>query len=233
MSLHPASVTLERLAVGDLSAQASDDTSKHVDACPQCQHFLAELAEATSSCLRSVPPKRVLDAVSDARGRHARLMRWTQLSVAGALAALVLILVSPWATAPVRLKGIGLSVQRKRGNEVRTMDSATGIRAGDALRMVVTLSKPSSVSIWSIDAQGRVDRLGPPGGISLGVGEHAFPESAIVESPCVDLWLVLMTGAKAEQQLIDATREAAEKRIVPGEAWVPSGALVKSFRCEP
>jgi len=233
MSLHPASVTLERLAVGDLPAHASADASKHVDACPQCQRFLAELLESTSSCLRSVPPERVLTVVSDARRQRARLLRWTQLSIVGAVAALVVVLLSPLATAPVRLKGIGLSVQRKRGNEVRVMDSGTGIRAGDALRMVVTLSKPSSVSLWSIDAQGRVDRLGPPGGISLGVGEHALAESAVVESPCVDLWLVLTTGAKAEQQLIDATREAAEKRIAPGEAWVPSGALVKSFRCEP
>jgi len=232
MSLHPASVTLERLAAGDLSPQAIDDTSKHVDACEQCQRFLAELAEATSSCLRSVPTERVLDAVSDARRRRARLMRWTQLSVMGALAALLLVLVSPWDTTPVRLKGVGLSVQRKRGNQVLVMDSGTGIRAGDSLRIVVTLPKESSVSIWSIDAQGRVDRLGPAGGRSLSAGEHALPESAVVESPCVDLWLVLMTGAKAEPRFHDATRDAAQKQIAPGEAWVPPGALVKSFRCE-
>jgi len=215
-----------------LSPQAVNDTAKHVDGCPQCQRFLAQLAEATSSCLRSIPPERVLGAVSVARRRRARVTRWTQLGVVGALAALVLVVVTPWVTAPVRLKGVGLSVQRKRGNEVRVMDSGTGIRGGDALRMVVTLPKPSSVSIWSIDAQGRVDRIGPSGGISLGAGEYALPESAVVESPCIDLWLVLMTGDKAEQRLRDAAREAAEKQIAPGEAWIPSGALIKSFRCE-
>ncbi len=232
MTLHPASVTLERLAVGDLSPQASADISKHVDACPQCQGFLAELAEAASSCLRSVPPQRVLNAVSDARRRHGRVLRWTQLSVVAAVAALVVLLVSPWPTASVRFKGIGLAVHRKRGNEVRVMESASGIRAGDALRMVVTLPKPTSVAIWSIDARGRVDHLTPAGGISLASGEHALPESAIVESPCVDLWLVLMTGTRGEQELTDATRKAAEERIAPGEGWAPPGALITSFRCE-
>ncbi len=196
MTTHPASVTLERLAVGDLPDQASADISKHVDACPQCKRFLAELTEAASSCLKSVPPQRVLDAVSDARRRHARVLRWTQLSVVGALAALAVFLVSPWPTTSVRFKGVGLAVQRKRGNEVRVMESASGIRAGDALRMVVTLPKPTSVAVWSIDAHG------------------------------------LMTGTKAEQQLTDATRKAAERQIAPGEGWAPSGALIKSFRCE-
>jgi anti-sigma factor RsiW len=232
MTIHPALVTLERLAVGDLPDQASADISKHVDACPQCQHFLAELTEAASSCLRSVPPQRVLNAVSDARRRHARVVRWTQLSVVSAVAALAIFLVSPWPTASVRFKGVGLAVQRKRGNEVRVMESSSGIRAGDALRMVVTLPKPTSVAVWSIDAHGRVDRLAPAGGISLDAGEHALPESAVVESPCVDLWLVLMTGTRAEQQLTDATRKAAEKQVEPGEGWAPPGALIKSFRCE-
>jgi hypothetical protein len=232
MSLHPASVTLERLAVGDLPAQTSADISRHVDACPQCQLFLAELAEAASSCLQSVPPQRVLNAISGARRRHARVLRWTQLSVVGAVVALAVFLVSPWPTSSVRFKGIGLAVHRKRGNEVRVMESASGIRAGDALRIVVTVPKPTSVAIWSIDAQGRVDRLTPPEGISLGAGEHALPASAVVESPCVNLWLVLMNGTKAEQQLTDATRKAAEERIPPGEGWAPPGALIKSFRCE-
>jgi anti-sigma factor RsiW len=232
MTAHPASVTLERLAVGDLSAEARADISKHVDTCPKCQRFLAELAEAASSCLRSVPPERVLNAVSNARRRHDRVLRWSQLGVVSAVAAIVIILVGSWPTESVRLKGIGLSVQRKRGNEVRVMESGSGIRAGDALRLVVTLPRPASVAVWSIDANGRVDRLGPTGGISLAAGEHALPESAVVESPCVDLWLVLMTGTRAEQQLMDTTRKAAENRIAPGEGWAPPGALIKSFRCE-
>lgn len=232
MTVHPGSVTLERFAVGDLPAEASADVTKHVGACPQCQRFLADLSEATSSCLRSVPPERVLSAVGDARRRHVRFLRWTQLTIVAAIAAVIVVLVSPGPTSSVRLKGIGLSVQRRRGNEVRVMESGSGIRAGDALRMVVTLPKPTSVAIWSIDANGRVDRLSPPGGISLPAGEHALPESAIVDSPCLDLWLVMTTGTQAEQQLTDATSKAAQNRIAPGEAWAPPGALIQSFRCE-
>src|SRR5258708_20883294 len=117
MTIHPASVTLERVGVGGLPDPASTDISKHVDACPQCKRFLAELTEAASSCLGSVPPQRVLDAVSDARRRHARVLRWTQLSVVSAVAALVVLLVSPWRTAPVRFKAIGLPVSRKTVKE--------------------------------------------------------------------------------------------------------------------
>jgi hypothetical protein len=114
----------------------------------------------------------------------------------------------------------------------KLMDAREHVRAGDALRIVVTLPHPEPVDAWFVDATGRVDRLLVGGPVSAGAGEHTLPGSAIVDSPCTDMWLVVGVGSGAT-----AMAESALKKLGPGsrdgsDEWVPKGCLTRRLRCE-
>jgi hypothetical protein len=95
------------------------------------------------------------------------------------------------------------------------------------LRVVVTLDRLTAVNVWFVDRQGRVDRLLESGAIELPPGQHALPGSAIVNNPCVDLWLVVATGEAATSltetevrqrvarvaQVVEGTRDDASQEI--------------------
>ncbi len=230
MSGHPSSLRLERFSVDDLPVEAQERTGAHVQGCDECRRSLGELEQAREDCLRALPPERLLGKIAQKR-RDIRPRRlWIGLTALTAAAAGALILVLP-QTDRVQLKGLGVSVYCRRGDQVRLLAPGERIRAGDGLRVALTLANRQPAAAWFVDARGRVDRFLTDGSTALEAGEHALP-GAIVESPCVDLWLVVAAGSGASERLGEAFERARRDGIPPGEGWAPAGAVVRALRCE-
>jgi len=231
MNGHPSSLQLERFSVNDLPAEVQDGTRAHVQECGQCRRSLGELEQAKEDCLRQLPPERLLGRIAQ-KQRDIRPRRlWIGLTTLTATAAgLALIWFFP-RTDRVQLKGVGVSVYCRRGDQVHLLAPGERIRANDGLRVVLTLANQQPAAAWFVDARGRVDRFLTDGSTALEPGEHALP-GAVVESPCVDLWLVVAAGSGATQRLAEAFERARRDGIPPGEGWAPAGAVVRALRCE-
>jgi hypothetical protein len=230
MTRHPSSLQLERFSVDDLPVEAREGTRVHVDSCPDCTRFLNGLDQARAECLRAIPPEELLRRI--ATSVRPQLPRWSWLGLGAAAIAAGLLLVLLLPVEPIRLKGAGVAVYRKRGDEVQILRADQNIRAGDSLRVVVSLPRRTPIAAWFLDARGRVDRFLADGSVPLDRGEQALPGSAVVESPCVDLWLMVVTGSGATQRLESAFQRAQTNNLPPGEGWAPSGAVVRPLRCE-
>jgi hypothetical protein len=240
MNPHPPDLTLERLAVDDLAGSMQREVRAHVDGCPRCRDFLAQLETIREADLAALRPDEFLVRV---RARRSRGATWRRRTVAGGLAlvaaaAAATLLVIPRrppeaAEADVkglRLKGPGVAVYRKRGNQVSVLRSTETIRAGDALRVRLAVPRPGRFWVWFVDAEGQVDRVVEEEPIAIGAGEQTLEGSALVDAPCRDLTLVVLeaTAPDVEQEL-----KALAKTGHAGEGgWAPEGAAVYRLRCE-
>jgi hypothetical protein len=245
MSLHPSELVLERLSVNDLPREVREETERHVGDCLSCRQFLGELEAEKRERLREVPPEMFMANLARRRKREEQRSRGRLMTiVAGAmLAAAAMVVVIPRLretpgpggqvrtdegrgdevrTDQVRLKGgVGVMVHRRRDDAVTALPAEARVRAGDGLRVVVTLDRATVVDVWFVDRQGRVDRLFESGAIELSPGQHALPGSAIVNDPCVDLWLVVATGeaattlteAEIRKLVVDGARDDASQEI--------------------
>ena len=190
---HPTATVLERFSVGDLPPALRDQVARHIAGCADCGQVVQGLAAERDARLATVSPERFVAEVASRRDRDASLLairrrRWRGAGLATATAAVVaaaaaVFVLMPRPAPPISLKGAGIAVYRSRAQRVQAIASADAIRAGDALRVVVTLPRPAQVAAWSVDARGRVDSLLPGGALSLPAGEQALPDSAIVENP--------------------------------------------------
>lgn len=237
---HPSPLSLERFSVGDLPGSIREDIARHVADCPTCDQYLKDLEAMRVDRMAAVPPDEFVALVAARRDRGAsiadrqrrRRLGAAILTVAVSAAAAFLLIPRSQPNAPLGLKGAGVTLHRSRGGDERVMTSEDNIRPGDALRVVVTLPRPNQVAAWSVDARGRVDSWLAGGPLALPAGEQAFPESAIVESPCLDLTVVVVVGAAARVETGVALRQAAAHGGLAGDDWLPAGAIVRKLRCE-
>jgi hypothetical protein len=227
---HPSPLHLERFSVGELAEPTRAATAEHVRACVACAALLDELARAKEARLAAVPPARFVAEVAARVGRRGGLALRRRVTVVGgalaAAAALFLLVARP--RPDVRLRGAGLAVQRQRDGVVQVLASADTVRAGDSLRVVVTLARPARVAAWFLDARGRVDGLTPTP-LELPAGEHALP-AAVVEAPCADLRVVVGVGAAA------LTSESALRRAFGAggaSGPPPEGTRTLALPCGP
>ena len=236
MSEHPSRFMLERHCVGDLSAAERNKTVFHLESCPSCQVRVGEIKDQAERDLALLPPDEFVAQLSVRMGKEvhrvSQFRRWAAVSVAAAMAAAAAFIMTPRRQDVIALRGSGLQVHRNRDGMAKLMESGDRIRAGDALRIVVTLPHAEPVDVWFVDATGRVDRLLATGPVSLGTGEQALPGSAVVDAPCSDMWVVVGVGASST-----SSAEAMLKRLGPGprdgsDAWVPKGCLARPLRCE-
>ncbi len=236
MSEHPSRFVLERHCVGDLSPAEHDKTVFHLESCPSCQVRVGEIKDRAERDLALLPADEFVAQLSlrmrQEGRRSAPLRRWAAVGVAAAMAAAATLIMTPRRHDTIALRGSGLQVHRNRDGMARRMDGGDRIKAGDALRVVVTLAHPEPVDVWFVDSTGRVDRLLATGPMSLGTGEQTIPGSAVVNDPCSDMWVVVGVGAAATPSI-----EAALKRLGPdpragSDDWVPKGCLARQLRCE-
>jgi hypothetical protein len=239
---HPSELVLERFSVGDLPEERARKVEEHTRTCEQCARVLRELATAREALAKRMPPEAFVEKVSARRERVVRLAERRAariglgfVALVAAAAALLVVLRRPHSDegGGVALKGSGVAVHRRRGEVVKVLASDDTIRGGDALRIVVTQARPSRVAAWFVDAQGRVDRVLDAGSIELAAGESPLPGSVVVDSPCVDLRLVVLFGADSFEDSERKMKEAlARGSGLDDDAWAPPGALTERLRCE-
>lgn len=235
MNDHPSRITLERLSVGDLSGTVHEVVTRHVDACAPCRLVLEELEAARTARLAAVPPEEFIDRVIERKDRETGPMRASHRWVLGTgalAAAAAMLLLIPRPGSDVRLKGVGVTLHRNREGNVQIMRADETLRAGDALRVVITQAEARPIAAWFVDARGRVDSLLPEGPQSLSAGEHALPGSAVVESPCIDSWLVVATGDAASERTEQELRKAAARGAWSWESKLPESVQIRKLRCE-
>jgi hypothetical protein len=230
MSEHPKPIVLEQLSVGELAGGQRESIARHVEECSACRAFLDELEAAQEAQLAALPPQRFVALVAERRDRARRRLRRGLAAGVMALAAAALLLLIPRSGPRLQLKGAGLTVHRLRTGNVRVLATEDTIRSGDALRVVVTLSRPGTAAAWFVDARGRVDRLLPDGLVSLAAGEQPLPGSAVVEAPCYDLLLVV--GIDTTQASEEQLRRAVASGVPAGADWLPQGTMARRLRCE-
>lgn len=242
MSDHPSRLTLERFSVSDLAAPIAQETKGHVDGCASCARYLEELEAESAARLDAFPPSDFVRRVTARPTPVVRLADRRRARVVGAIAALVaaavLLLVvrsadDDVAQSTVALKGAGISIHRSRDEAVRVMADADALRAGDALRVVVTQPRAAPVAAWFVDARGHVDSFTPGGALALPAGESPLPHSARVEAPCVDLALVVLANPTSVDAIEQGMKTALDAGApFTGDAWIPRGAIVRRLRCE-
>jgi hypothetical protein len=237
MTTHPSPITLERLSVGELSGTERTLAAEHAEGCSACRAFLEELKSAQTARLASVPPDEFIARVAERRDREANLearrqRRWALGGTATAAIAAALFLLIPRPGPQVHLKGAGVTIHRNRGGSVEVLTGDDTIRAGDALRVVITQAQAGPVGAWVVDANGRVDALLASAAQPLPAGEYALPGSAVVESPCVNSWLVVVFGDAANENTAETLHMAIADGVPQGDSWFPKAAQVRKLRCE-
>lgn len=236
MSEHPSRFMLERHCVGDLSPAEREKTLFHLESCATCQVKVGAMKEQSEHELERYPADEFVANLSVRMGQEVRkvsqIRRWAVVSAFTAMAAAAAFALIPRPQATIALRGSGLQVHRNRDGMAKLMETNDRIRAGDALRVVVTLPHAEAVDAWFVDATGRVDRLlATSGALSLGVGEQTLPGSAVVDAPCADMWLVVGVG-KGATQAAESTLKGLGPGLRSGEDWVPKGCLARRLRCE-
>lgn len=237
MTDHPSQLMLERYSVDDLPPEAHASAAEHVGSCSSCKAFIDELANEHRARLVAAPVAAFVAKVDKRRRRRSRVWQAWQwsgfgLGIATVAAAVVMLSLAGRPTDHIRWKGSALVVHRSRAGNVQVLGERDTIRAGDSLRLVLVMPKAAPVAAWFVDAHGRVDRFLPELVTRLDAGEHALPGSAVVETPCADLWIVVVAGADANTKT-EADLGTALVNGVPGnDQWIPAGAVVRTVRCE-
>jgi hypothetical protein len=231
---HPAARDLERFSVHDLPEARSLEIEAHLRACETCAANLRELDALREARMAVVPPDRFVEQLALRRARRTRSMGAT-VAVAVAMAAMVTLFVRKPRVedlgGAVALKGSGVTVFRNRGGEVHALATDEKIRAGDALRVVLTLSRASTVAAWVVDVAGQVDRVAADGALRLPAGESSLPGSLVVDAPCLDLELVVVTDTGSIEDLEQRLRHlGGEAGLV--ETALPPNAITRRLQCE-
>jgi hypothetical protein len=232
--MHPNRFELERFSADDLPAAERSTVQLHLTSCERCRRIVDDVA-----ALAVAPGAAVERFVAEVRVRRAAARQRSRLAAATgavtlfAAAAALLLWLRPVGHGPrdIKWKGAGLTVQRLRDGEARMLGGDETIRAGDALRVIVTQPRAQSVGAWLVDARGRVDALLPAGPVSLPDGPQVLPGSAVIDAPCVDSWLVVALGDGAAQAEA-ALRGALAGGVPDGERWIPAGTLVRRLHCQ-
>src|SRR5262249_54451922 len=104
----------------DLPAGEQEAVRAHVERCAQCGRALAGLADERAALLARTPPAALTATLERRRlAERRRRLAWLSGSLGALAAAAVLVLVVRTPAPPLGVKGGGLSVYAKRGQQVR------------------------------------------------------------------------------------------------------------------
>jgi len=161
----------------DLPAGERDALSRHLEQCEPCSRKLAEMqANAEGYAANGEEHLARLRSQLSRQDESAPARPiWLRLAPAGgalAAAAAVLLFLLPAIEGPdsrpspadIRFKGtMAFEIVARRGDRQFRVQQGTELLAGDALRFVVTVSKPGYLTVFSVDASGNVSPFYPDG----------------------------------------------------------------------
>lgn len=183
-------LTLDRLRLADLTAEAADGAERHLESCERCRQRAASLAAQSERAENELPDldallgarapaqaeaahvERTSNVASLAKSRK-RPKRWwaPALAVLSAAAAIALFLRQPErAEGEIRLKGVSgeLDVFVKRDGKVFRWQTES-LRPGDQLRYSFRAPEPLHVMMLSREASGAVNQYFPAESSSFAV----------------------------------------------------------------
>ena len=229
---HPTAFVLERLAVDDLPPDEAAAARAHVAACAECCAYADSLAARSAARLAEVPPAAFVQKLVARRRVARRRVAAAVTTGMGALLAASLILWLP--RAGVRLKGGGFALERQRDGVVTRVGSDAAVRAGDRLRVIVTLPAPAPADAWFVGVDGHVDAL-VDAPVMTAAGEQPLPGSVTVDAPCVDGWIVVASGdaaSPATEASLRAHAAGGVDRARAAPPGLPAHARAARLRCE-
>jgi hypothetical protein len=159
----------------DLPADERDALSRHLEQCDPCRQQLAEM-QANAEAYAADEEEhlaRLRAQLSRQPERAPSRPTWLRLAPAGgalAAAAAVLLFLLPAIEEPenrpspndIRFKGtMAFEIVARRGDRQFRVQQGTELLPGDALRFVVTVSKPGYLTVFSVDAAGAVSPFYP------------------------------------------------------------------------
>jgi len=197
---HPSELALIRLRQRELEPAAQLTLQAHLAGCLGCRERLEAMAVEAERFLERHPMPRSWCAVD--RRWWRRWRRWLELprlpvAVVGVASVLVILGVATLLArrvgapledgAAVRLKGDPIQWIVKRGSTQLVAGPDFELRAGDAIGLVVTATRPSQLRVFSVDEKGTLEELMPAPGeppVAVQPGRRAVsPFSLYLEPP--------------------------------------------------
>lgn len=200
--------TLLRYALKEFPAEQLQRMEGHISGCEQCKSVLAD-AEADFGAYREGWDDHVgrlrrkmgaVDAEEDAETEAVGWpgWRWVRMGLTGAVALAAAAVVATVFVRPpedpgrhdVAFKGeLALEIIAKRGDVQLEVTNGTLLRAGDALRFVLTTGRAGYVTVFSLDGRGAISPYYPSSNPSADPaplriakpGAHELPGSQVLD----------------------------------------------------
>ena len=211
----PSEFTLVGFICEDLAESDAADVRAHLESCSECKRAAAtvrrniESYEAHKAASWREIALRLNREGGPAQTRVPTKLPWWRtlrplLYGAPALAVLGLLLfIAPDDpdTQSSRFKGdLVVQVVAKAGEQQFQVKPGHRLARGNALRFVITTARPVYVSVFSVDARGKISPFYPeadpalaPAALHLDSrGRHELPQSIVLDDAVGDEWLVVL-----------------------------------------
>ena len=218
MSEHPAPFRLEALMVGESDPEAES----HLQTCSTCRGYVDDLRTERTSMLNELPAAEFLErpelveSFQKAEGAPApwsRFKFWFPMGILAATAVLMYASIrAPNPTRPgpqadqILMKGAAIQAAliRKRGTRQSRHSHRVTVRAHDALRVEVTVAKPTVISVGILTA----DRVWHPvaTGLKLEPGTHLVHSDSILIDETPTAGRLLVGPPKVVQRAVKGER---------------------------
>jgi predicted anti-sigma-YlaC factor YlaD len=251
----PTRFTIASLRAGDLPPTEAERVESHVARCEACRAVIDEInanvAEYESraddhlaNLMRRIEGEPdEAEVVPLAPRRRSRVVTVTIAVGALAVAAMLALVLVPTLIGTdetagrdeILFKGsLAVEIVAKRGPDQFRVIDGTELRAGDAIRFVVDIGAAGWISVFSIDAAGRLspfypdtDPDGDPEPLRLDrAGSHELPGSIILdESRGHEEIVVVFSKTSFDRGRVHRQVTGARSLVAAGEALGPDFAL--------
>jgi hypothetical protein len=236
-----SSLTLRRLAAGELSAEEERGVRRHLSACERCERALGEMEREAAAFRRELPFAHFERSVR-ARGRSRQRPTWARPIAAAAAAALALgLLAGPLESA---LAPRGQGTRLKSGGAVdvyaggigaapRTVQSGEALAPGERIRVGYHAADGRYLLVLSIDESGEVTPLYPEAGRSLkaepGKQVRMLPDSVELTGRGWERLIALVSEKPLEVEAVRAQACAEFQRARSLQAMTPLPVDAEEF----
>lgn len=188
--MHPAPFDLELYATQGLDAQTLSTVEQHLQTCKDCSDFLAHLSLQRDQLLAARPPaafaRNVFEKAQPAATQPRVWLPWMLTALATAAALLAII---TWRAPSSDLRTMGaedVALHLNHNGKVSRVGTTAEVHHGDALQVVLTLTRPTYVSIFFVDSSGSISWLVPSADNLApqlsGPGTWTAPASAVFDA---------------------------------------------------
>lgn len=210
MSDLPGRFQLVKYVAGELSPDECGVLESHLGECNLCRDALDEIQNHVSEydAVADVQLARLVEKIS-AKPASGRRRRWLQGIGLALAVATVMLLVLVWTggrSGDIAYKGaFSLKIVAQKTDGQIFVRAGERLTRGDALRFVIASDSAGFVSVFSVDAKGRLNPFYPesdpatyPDPIKIDrEGDHELPGSVILDDWVGEEYLVVVFSRKS------------------------------------